>query len=113
MAEPIILYAPSRGKTLTTYAPTQAKQLIEAGWTLSPPPAKEPARPGPATPTPDSPQRRLTPIPDDFPAAQELRRAGLETLEAVTQHRRLTAIRGIGRTTERKIREALAGRTEK
>lgn len=94
MSEPITVYSRD-GKTFTTNAPSEARNFMEAGWTL------KPWNSGPPTP-----------IPDDFPAADELRRAGLGTLEDVAKHHDLTRINGIGRATAAKIKAALAGRAE-
>lgn len=47
-------------------------------------------------------------LPPGFPAADLLRAAGLTTLAAVRACPDLTAVKGVGRATAEKIREALA-----
>jgi hypothetical protein len=87
MSEPVTLYC--GGSTMVVYAPGEVSRLLGQGWALEPEPVT------------------VTPIPNDFPGAGDLRAAGLLTLEDVAVEPDLTGIKGVGRVTARRIREAL------
>lgn len=75
---------------------TRANILERSGWKRveTPPQAEAPTAP--------------SALPDDFPAVEALRVAGLTTVEAVRAYADLTEIPGIGKTTAEKIHARLA-----
>lgn len=104
-----LIYRHPAGRTQSVGVHETVKRRIleQAGWTLvGLDGAEAEAPPDAAPPTPQV--LPLTPLPDDFPAADVLRANGLLTVEDVAAEPDLTGIPGIGKATAAKVRARLA-----